>query len=280
MFLFFENKVTRTKEVALYKYAVSSSMKVFYIPVIIPDNWKQGLAHLSVLIALGLLVLSFSTTSWTVTEVYFPPRNYFPGQQVIIRNHLRGMAVRRCDVYTDRTECHTGEISFDECTKDKKYCDQAPSTGATFVLIIVAFGLLVVGSALGFVRPQFHWIPIMLSCILVVIAVVVYALSGHVKYNSTIKELLRTAHLVNGASSSNGYGYSFICACVSTALLGAGTVFALLGMIAVRKSGVPNQEVMCVEMTATQVRAATKGHHGEGAGFTSLEAAPELMLEE
>ena len=183
--------------------------------------------------------------------------------------------MRRCELFNDRSRCNTAEIAFDDCTPDNQYCTQAPSTTATFALIISAFGVIIFGTVVGLIRPHLHWIPVFTSFVMVVTAVSLYAFSSHLKYNESIKELMSSADLFPGAKASDGFGWSFICACVSAGLLGIGSVFALIGMVTVRRSGVANQQVMSVEMTATQVNASAVPVGAHEAGFTHLASGPE-----
>ena len=114
--------------------------KVIYIPIVVPENVKLGLAHISGVIAFILLMIAASSNSWHVmTIVDQPMTSYDTTVTATISFGLRSFHVSYCE----DNRCTFEDMYYSSCSPNSIWCTNHVDMTFSFVLLLAAgIGLL------------------------------------------------------------------------------------------------------------------------------------------
>ncbi len=208
--------------------------KVIYVPIVVPENIKLGLAHLCGIIAFVLLIVAAVSNSWHVVNIVDEALSKFdPKITAKLSFGLRSFHVSYCE----DDKCTFEDMYYTSCSAASTWCIAHADLKFSFVLLVGAgIGLLLASlSALSkaAVLPSGYFLCAWAS----VLAVLSYRQRRH----SFVPSDVLTQWMENGTmtpAQSSGY----YAAIVAIAFVGLGVVFAAAGYHQLAMSAVDTTE--------------------------------------
>lgn len=197
-------------------------MRVVYLPLYVPYTLNQIGAHILVLAATVLLAVSFTSKSWSETEIRVDANSNAAGvkHDVNIHNSLRAVSLERCEgMGTEPYECIDIDLVFEDCTPSDIFCDIAPSAHWCYGLSIAAFVLGVLATLVGLFRPKNQVHVLGVAIVLVSSVQILYSSVTHSRYTEGM--VAREREMYQGFSYyyRNVMGWSFYVSMTANFLL-------------------------------------------------------------
>ncbi len=195
--------------------------KVIYVPVVVPENLKLGLAHLCGVVAFVLLIVASVSNSWHRVYIVDEPLSKFdPEITATLSFGLRSFHVSYCE----DLKCTFEDMYYSSCSDTSLWCTRHADLLFSHVLLVGAgVGLLVASvSALSkaALLPSGYFLCAWAS----VLAILSYRQRRHSFVPSDV-----LARWMESGTLAEEQGPGYYCAIAAVACVGLGVVFATAG---------------------------------------------------
>ena len=218
--------------------------KVLYIPVVIPDNYLVGFAHVKGFLGAILLFIAASSSSWSTVDIYQTAvSDSAPDLKIVLTFGLRSFHVRYCEVYNETSGfasfngCGFEDVFYSTCSRNNQYCaERGNSTQAFVILILCGLAMLGVCAAallrLGLLPTGFT-----VGAWVVLLALFSYRQDAGSFVPGDVLEAWETGSTVNESMS-----WGYLVACVGAVFLGSAAITATMGYLRTARADQAREE--------------------------------------
>ena len=209
-------------------------MRVIYVPIVIPVNYRTLFSLVGSLLAASLLIYACASGRWNTASLTPNYNSATTGTSIVIFQGLQSINIDICSPTTVRTGimqmCEMRHVIYSECDElSDPWCQGGNMFTASFGTIIASSVVLFLAVMVGFVREMMLGFILLVAGCVEILCAVTYLKGDQMATNGGLLPYLSKHAMSSGGHFSYGHSHAFymFLAGVALTFLSAGLSLSL-----------------------------------------------------